>query len=255
MRRLSMVTGLFLTVTVAGIGVSQDSNESPTPDEAAAVRYTGRTLSQTLADAEWISVADGFVLRLYSDRQVEAYNQRRALQEKHRNEYLVKREPLDQRQNEISKELSLTRETSVVKSMFRRYDSDRDGIIEGDELTRIHSRDKINADGDSKITKAELMKYLLPLVNTSVRGARGSSDAQLPENWEKLVDEFQQLSGEIAMLDVEFGDASSAREFTNFYKVIEVGRDFIHIRLNDKDRIIPFASIVEFLRQNVEQDE
>ncbi len=70
----------------------------------------------------------------------------------------------------------------------------------------------------------------------------------MPDNWEELQDELDAIDAKTKALQEEFENVLEPLTKHDFYKVMEVTREFIRVRLGQEERIIPFASIREIRR-------
>ena len=94
-----------------------------------------------------------------------------------------------------------------------------------------------DGDKDGEITTREVVGFLLK-----------RNRQELPENWEQTLDERPVLDGKIREVKKEYQDVVSARSKTTYHRVMEVGKDFIRIRNDDRERLIPWTSIREVER-------
>ncbi|MHC4407115.1 MAG: secretin N-terminal domain-containing protein [Planctomycetota bacterium] len=225
-------------------GEERNDPESGVQEEP---RRRQRALGDILATAQWTTVTEGFVLRVYSDQEVARIDQRRDAYEKRRQEYLAKRTPLDERRESIRRQLPDQRLQAYAQAMLKRYDRDNDGMLDTKEQERMRPAPRdMDTNKDGSITSRELTRYIVQQMRE--RSNPSPSVESVPENWKELQDELDAIDAKIKAFQEEFEDVLEPLTEHDFYKVIEVTREFIRVRHGQGERIIPFASIREIRR-------
>jgi hypothetical protein len=107
---------------------------------------------------------------------------------------------------------------------------------------------KADANADGKITLDELAARL-----STYAQPRGPSDSQPPsetlfDKQEELRTEQESINVTLKELTTRFEDVLKPQADVTFYEVVEVGKEFIRVRREKIERIIPFASIREIRR-------
>lgn len=268
-RNVSVPLVSLVAITLSATGLARELNGAPSeanppqtsddpeswvqekPRWKGRAERTERTLGDILAAAEWTTVADGFVLRVYSDQEVKRINQERDAYESRRRQYLAKRTPLDERRGAINLQLPSERVRAYADMMLRRYDRDNDGVLDAKEQEAMRSSSSdMDADNDGSVTTREFTRHFVQRMRG--RSAPSLSVENVPDNWEELQDEFDAISAKIDTLKGEFHDVLEPLAEDDLYKVMEVSLDFVRLRHGQEERVIPFASIRE-IRRTVEE--
>ena len=246
MRRLPHVALILgIAVFMAADDVKQAENNS---------RRTDSTLGTVLDAAHWVSVADGFVLHVYSHEEFTKLSLRQAVYAKRRQEFLAKRKLLDEKSKAIERHISSRNFRAVVKFDMSRYDANKDGELDGDEQKRMEGANlgAFDANKDGKLTRLELMRYTLAYTrarrNRASFGYFRADPKDVPENVDELLRELDSLIAKTESLTEQYKDVQLRWIKGTFYKVIEVGQDFLRVRHKKEERVIPFASIREIRR-------
>ena len=210
-------------------------------------RRTDSTLGTVLDAAQWVSVADGFVLHVYSHEEFTKLSSRQAAYAKRWQEFLAQQKLLDEKSKAIERHISRRNFRAAVEFDMSRYDADKDGVLDGEEQKRLRDADlgAFDANKDGKLTRLELMRY------TFARRSRRSFRADpkdVPENVDEMLRELDSLIAKTESLTEQYKDVQLQWIKGTFYKVIEVGQDFLRVRHKKEERIIPFASIREIRR-------
>jgi len=226
---------------------SPEASDDPKSGVQEETRRRQRTFGDVLATVQWTTVTDGFVLRVYSGQEVTQINQRHDAYENRRREYLAKRMPLDERRGSIGRQLPDQRLLAYGQAMLKRYDRDSDGVLDAKEQEGMRSgTGDMDANKDGSITSREMTRYFVQQMRE--RTNPSPSVQSVPDNWEELQDELDAIDAKIEALRGEFEDVLEPQAEHDFYKVMEVTREFIRVRHGQEERIIPFASIREIRR-------
>ena len=245
MRRLPHVALILgIAVFMAADDVKQAENNS---------RRTDSTLGTVLDAAHWVSVADGFVLHVYSNEEFTRLSLRQAAYAKRRQEFLAKRKLLDEKSKAIERHISIRNFRVVVKFDMSRYDANKDGELDGDEQKRQQGANlgAFDANKDGKLTRLELMRYTFARRSRRTVRDPSADPKDVPENVDELLRELDSLIAKTESLTEQYKDVQLGwikGTFYKVYKVIEVGQDFLRVRHKKEERIIPFASIREIRR-------
>ena len=98
MRRLPHVSLILgIAVFMAAEGGKKAENSS---------RRTDNSIGTVLDAAQWVSVSDGFLLRVYSQEEFTRFTARHEAYEKRRQEYLDKRNLLAERSEEVERQIA-----------------------------------------------------------------------------------------------------------------------------------------------------
>jgi hypothetical protein len=229
------------------LGPSSHAEAIPTAGGAGEIRQTQSTLGDILANALWITVTDGFVLRIHSDQEVARINRQRSAYEDRRRKYSARRTPLEERRESIRRQVPDQRLRTFAQAMLKRYDRDNNGVLDAKEQAGMRPDPQgIDLNKDGSVTSSEMARYLLQ----QSRGRANSpfSVETVPDNWEEIQDELDAIDAKIEALQEEFEDVLKPLARYEFYKIVEVTREFIRVRHGQEERIIPFPAICEIRR-------
>ena len=238
MRRLPHVALILgIAVFMAADDVKQAENNS---------RRTDSTLGTVLDAAHWVSVADGFVLHVYSHEEFTKLSSRQEAYAKRRQEFLAKRKPLDERSEAIARQMPGSDFRGNVKFIMSAFDVNKNGVLDGEEQKRMKVRGfrSFDANSDGKITRLELSRHLI----SRRRRDSDANPSDVPKDVDKLFRELDSLKTKTESLTQQYKDVQLRWIKGTFYKVIEVGQDFLRVRHKKEERVIPFASIREIRR-------
>ena len=202
-------------------------------------RFSTRELSEWVAQFEQATVADGFVIQLYSDRQAKRF-------QRQFREYSAKHTLLRKHLTDIQLKLPdvVVHNASRV---FQRCDRNADNYLDDQEIAFLEGMIDIQKSAlvrqqakDGRVEKADLVFTWL---NTST-DPRNHSDLSQEDVRELLV----QTETARKRIDELRAKNSQAIKFggLEYYHIQEVTRDFIRLRKKDHQRVIPINRVLEF---------
>lgn len=263
-REFAFYLSLMVTLWLPRLSVSQESviNKKAEGDKPRSLAELIRTMDQA-------TVKDGFVLRLYANEEVRQLQETTADHNRRHEEYAEKKQLLAKRTNALNRNSppNFSRTLSSADRLFVRYDKDADGVLNQQEVTAMPTSTKgIDANSDERIEKQEFLRWMISRMN--VRGARPvprradpfaavpaappGVRAGRPPASEKEIDDMIAEQEAIAELQTklrnEYKEAVSYRPPQTFYRIMETTDEFIRLRNDKEERIIPISSIKEFRR-------
>lgn len=244
-----VLTAALITASIAAHERPEANDESVPKKDNSAVR-SGRTLSDVIATGDCVTVKEGFVLHLYSNEQVTQTKSREADYNRRRSEYQAKLTSLQERRSAAERKLPDERYQRLARSYMQRFDANRDLVLDGEELKSFGQADAFDINKDGKITAGEFIKALL--AKRTEQAGPPASTGTVSEDWDEILKESASLAAEIERLAQEYKDVPSARPDTTFYKVSEVGKDFVRLQSEEEERIIPIRSIQEIRRKRTQ---
>ena len=182
---------------------------------------------------------------------------------------------------------NFSRTLSTADRLFKRYDKNNDGILDERESASVRPNGEgMDANGDNRVEKQEFLRWMISKINAQRRGRGGRpvpavadpfgrvvpAPAPLPvpapaaapapaaggfplaqvevsdKEIEELLAEQNAITELHRKLYDDYKEVTSYRGVESFYKIMEATDEFIRLRNEKEERIIPHASIKEFRR-------
>lgn len=234
---------------LTSLALSQESDAAKPKVKKHHPRTTTRTLAQSLQSVDQVTVAEGFVIRLYTDQQVNAYRKKTEAHNSRHQEYLTKRAPWDKRLEEIRQRLP-TRTLNLADSSFGRFDRDSNGKLSAEEQSLSRGNLKpADANSDGIVSKNEFRVWMFGrLGSRSGDSGRPPANPIAPGDVDKLLKESAKVESSIYELAKQYQDVRRRRSKRSYYRMVEASAEFLRLRSDTEERIIPYASIREFRR-------